>query len=247
MHLCNSIFYKKGVQCSATWYDHVGLSVLQHNKSVWDRRGKISGLKRFRFKDLALILVYIYTVLFLPFSSPPTLTLAHSRLGKGKDKMRSSCAQYVTQNILHNVKNSLARPRAGDVLNRDSANHEMQTEQLLCSQNPVVLHLWWRGRSTCHCESRLFCCPGAGCGIQTSPHPPGSGGPPAERHPESEILGLWEGVRVGWQRGKGERHRERDRVSAHAARLSESAHAGRGLNHAGDPGTRSYKGRSQKQ
>lgn len=120
-----------------------------------------------------------------------------------------------------------ARLHAVAVLNKDSASDEQRKEQLPSPQNPAELHLWWRGRSMCRFESRLFCCPGAGCGIQTSPHPPGSADPTAERHPGSGTHGLWE---VGWGR-EGEEEGVRDRESAHkyTVREAESAHAGRGL------------------
>lgn len=68
----------------------------------------------------------------------------------------------------------------------------------------------------CRCESRLVPCPGAGCGIRTSPRPPGSDAPPAEKRPGSATRGLWagrEGFAEGSQR-KG-RRAEGGKVNAH--------------------------------
>lgn len=64
-----------------------------------------------------------------------------------------------------------------------------------------------------HYESRLFRCPGAGCGIRTNPHPPGSAAPPAERRPGLATHGLWEEGR-GWE-GKEEGVRDREIVNTH--------------------------------
>lgn len=83
-----------------------------------------------------------------------------------------------------------ARLHAEAVLNMDSAWDKPLKEWL--QSPPAVLHLWWRGRSMCRSESRLFCCPETGCGIRTSPRLPGSAVRPAERHPGSETRGLWE-------------------------------------------------------
>lgn len=58
----------------------------------------------------------------------------------------------------------------------------------------------------CRSESRLFCCPGGGCDIRTSLHPPGSAARRAGMPPWSETRALWEGV-SGWdgkQRKEGQ-------------------------------------------
>lgn len=54
----------------------------------------------------------------------------------------------------------------------------------------------------CRSESRLVPCPGAGCGIQTSPRPPGSAAPTAERRPGSATRVLWEEGRGWWSRAR---------------------------------------------
>lgn len=99
----------------------------------------------------------------------------------------------------------------------------------------------------CRCESRLVPCPGAGCGIRTSPRPPGSAAPPAERRPGSATRGLWagrEGLRRG-HRGKGGGQREGKLMRT--TRQALSANAGRGLTKLGRTGIQCHKGHSQSQ
>lgn len=66
----------------------------------------------------------------------------------------------------------------------------------------------------CRSESRLVPCPGAGCGIRTSPRPPGSAAPPAERRPGSATRGLWAEGR-GWGSGAWRKGWETEGESSH--------------------------------
>lgn len=82
----------------------------------------------------------------------------------------------------------------------------------------------------CRSESRLAPGPGAGCGTRTSPRPPGSAAPPAEKRPGSATRGLWEEGREGLQRGhRGKGGGQRDGKLMHTTRQALSADAGRGL------------------
>lgn len=72
----------------------------------------------------------------------------------------------------------------------------------------------------CRSESRLFRCPGAGCGIRTNPHPPGSASPPRERRPGLATHGLWEEGR-GWEGKRGKDIKTRTQADRQSQQMQE--------------------------